>query len=187
MIVTGQKYGILTVCLLYAAIVTIWQLNYNSVYHDEALNITMGNQVLGMEYCPGCAQNTGSVLIHPVMAAIGDRIGGLAGARSVGILFGLGLTVALFGITRSLFTDAHANTAAILTVISSTYIYLSKLATYDIVSACFLAISFWLLVTSKQNQAFKALALAVASSLFLFLAAITKTETGCLQLPAQVP
>ncbi|HPX62217.1 MAG TPA: glycosyltransferase family 39 protein [Deltaproteobacteria bacterium] len=108
------------------------------------------------------------------MAALGDRIGGLAGARSVGILFGLGLTVALFGITRSLFTDAHANTAAILTVISSTYIYLSKLATYDIVSACFLAISFWLLVTSKQNQAFKALALAVASSLFLFLAAITK-------------
>jgi|GEM_PF-4295517 len=53
MIVTGQKYGILTVCLLYAAIVTIWQLNYNSVYHDEALNITMGNQVLGMEYSPG--------------------------------------------------------------------------------------------------------------------------------------
>lgn len=169
-----SQYSVLIFCLLYSIIVTVWNIDYNSVYHDEALNIVMGNQVLGQEACPGCPQNTGSVLVQPILAALGDRIGGLEGARGVGIIFGLGLTTSVFFLTRRMFTAEHANTAAILTVISSTHIYLSMLATYDIVSACFLALSFWLLIESKTLNSGKALLFLSLSSLLLFMAAITK-------------
>src|SRR3989338_8711623 len=86
----------LPIILLYGLVAIAWNLDYNSVYHDEALNILMGRQVLSGLSCPGCAQNTGSVLIQPVLAAIGDFFWGLRGARAVGILFGLGLTAIVY-------------------------------------------------------------------------------------------
>lgn len=169
-----KKYGILCLCLVYSVIISASHIDYNSPYHDEALNILMGNQVLALEACPDCPQNTGSVLVQPVLVALGDRVGGITGARGVGIIFALGLTVAVFFIARRLFSHAHANTAVILLVISSTYVYLSMLATYDIIAAFFLATSFWFLLISKDATYPKAYFFIAISSALLFMASITK-------------
>ncbi len=161
--------------LLYGVIAITWNFDYNSAYHDEALNILMGHQVLSSQRCDGCAQNTGSVLIQPVLAAIGDSIGGLRGARAVGIFFGIGLAIIVYATARLLLSEKHALIAALLFLFSGNTIYLSKLATYDIVSAFFLALSFLFLILSERKQLLHAVGIMLfCGALFLFLAAMTK-------------
>lgn len=161
--------------LLYGLVAMAWNLDYNSAYHDEALNILMGRQVLSGQSCYGCAQNTGSVLILPVLAAIGDSIGGLQGARAVGILFGLSLTAVVYITASILLSEKYALVAAVLFLFSGNTIYLSKLATYDIVSAFFLGLSFLFLILSKRKQPLYAIGITLFCGAFsLFLAAMTK-------------
>jgi hypothetical protein len=48
----SHKNRLLLAILLYRLIITASGLDYNSVYHDEALNILMGRNVLAGEHCP---------------------------------------------------------------------------------------------------------------------------------------
>lgn len=165
----------LPVILLYGLVAIAWNLDYNSVYHDEALNILMGRQVLGGLSCSGCAQNTGSVLIQPVLAAIGDFFGGLRGARAVGILFGLGLTAIVYFTARILFSEKYAFIAAMMFIFSGNVLYLSKLATYDIAAAFFLGLSFLCIQISEQKSSKNAAVFILfCAALSLFLSAMTK-------------
>ncbi len=186
-----NKYYLLGI-LAYGLIVMSWNVNYSSASHDEALNIYMGRQVLagflgfsGSELPDSSLQyrltnylipqHTGSVMVQPMLAAIGDHFCGLSGARSVGIFFGLGLTVIVYWITRTLFSDKHGLIAALLFLFSPTPLYLSKLATYDIVSVFFLALSFLLILLSERRvSVIRSCLWLFAGATALFLAAITK-------------
>lgn len=161
--------------LLAGMIMIASNLNFNSVYHDEALNILMGRQVLAGKVCPGCAQNTGSVIIHPVLAAMGDSVAGIYGARSVSILFGLGLTFIVYQITNILIPGKNSLIAAMLFLFSGNTMYLSKLATYDIVAAFFLGLSFLLILLSEQKQSsYRTGFMLLGGAFFLVLAAASK-------------
>jgi hypothetical protein len=166
---------ILPLILLYGLVMSVLNLNYNSVFIDEAYHITMGHEVLQHQPCPGCPYATGSVRIHPTLAAIGDSIGGIYGARMVNVLFGLLLTAAVYGTAMLLFEGSYGFIAAILFICTGQTLYLMKLATYDMIAAFFLGASFFLLVLSTKVQApwhrNAALMLGAAA---LFLASITK-------------
>lgn len=179
----AQNSRFLWVIIAYALIVTVWNLDYNSPYHDEAVNIRMGRQVLNGEACPSCAQNTGTVLVQPIMAAMGDAAGGIYGARAIGIIFGLGLTVAVDRISRVLLSEWHAFLATMLFVFSGNVLYLFKLATYDIVAAFFLGLSFMLILKAEKAGARSAALLLLAGSVSLFLAAATKYTASVFILP----
>lgn len=181
---SSQNGRLLGIILAYGFVITVLNLGYNSVYHDEALNILMGRQVLSGEFCPGCAQNTGSVIVQPVLAAIGDFLGGLRGARAVGIPFGLGLTVIIYLYAKNVFSVKNGLLSALIFTFTGTTLYVSKLATYDIVSAFFLGLSFYLIITS-ENQPFttRSALLLFAGSAFLFLAAMTKYVVSIFILP----
>lgn len=179
------KYGRwLWAILAYGLLAVLWDMGYNGVYHDEALNILMGRQVLGGLFCPGCPQNTGSVLIQPVLAAAGDAAGGLYGARAVGIPFGLGLTAVIFFTARRLCSEKSALLAALLFVFTGTAVYLSKLATYDIISAFFLGASFLLLVMAEGEAGRgKGRLMLFFSAVLLFLSAMTKYVAAVFIIP----
>ena len=162
---------LLWIILAYGLFVVGWNIGYSSAFHDEAISIFMGREVLSGQDCPLCPQTTGSVLIHPVLAAIGDEIGGLSGARAVGTLFGLGLAWIIYTTARIMFSEKHALLSAIIFLFTGTAIYLSKLATYDIIAAFFLGLSFLLILLSEKRQS--ALWL-LAGAVVLFIASITK-------------
>jgi hypothetical protein len=166
---------ILPLVLLYGLLISVVDLHYNSVFIDEAYHITMGHEVLNREPCPGCPYATGSVRIHPVIAAIGDSIGGIYGARIVNVMFGLLLTAAVYGTAMLLFEGRLGLIAAILFICTGQTLYLMKLATYDMIAAFFLGASFFLLVLSTKVRPrwhrSSALLLGAAA---LFLACITK-------------
>jgi hypothetical protein len=166
-----NKY--LLVILLYGFFAIGVNVNFNSPYHDEALNILMGRQILAHETIPGAAQNTGSVAIQPVFAALGDSIGGLWGARGVGIFFGLALTAIIYLSAHILLPKTQSLFAAALFLFSGTTMYLAKLATYDIVAAFFLGFSFLCILRAKASDRHTALWL-LTGAVTLFLASITK-------------
>ncbi len=161
--------------LLYGFIIMAFTLNYNSAYLDEAHNILMGQKVMTGQYCYTCKQYAGSVMIEPILASMGDYYGGIRGARVVSIFFGLGLTAVVYGITRQLFEGRYGLISAMLFLFSGTSLYLSKLATFDIVSAFFLGLALLLLLLGEKNQSFsrKGLLFFAAASA-LFLSAMTK-------------
>lgn len=161
--------------LLYAVIAMGGNLRYNSVSHDEALNILMGDQVFHGEACPNCDQHTGTTLIQPVLAYLGDSVAGLAGARCVSVLFGLGLIMALHGTAKCLLGEKMALLAALLTLFTGTVVYLGKLVTYDMAAAFFLAFSFYMIIKStlEVNPGWRNFFL-LCGALALFTAGISK-------------
>jgi 4-amino-4-deoxy-L-arabinose transferase-like glycosyltransferase len=161
--------------LLYGLAVSLLNLNYNSVFIDEAYHITMGREILRGEPCPGCPFATGSVHIHPTLAAVGDRIGGIYGARIVNVLFGLGLVAIVYLTAATLFEGSYGLIAAILFMCSGQTLYLMKLATYDMIAAFFLGASFCMFVISaKADAGWRRNAVLVAGSAALMLASATK-------------
>ena len=175
----GKSPGHLTMLLfgilLYGLVVSIMNLDYNSVFIDEAFHITMGRQLLAGAPCPGCPSHTGSVTTWPLLAAFGDSWGGLYGARAVAIALGLATTVAVYLTARLMLGNIHALFAAAIFQFSGQALYLMKMATYDMLAAFLLALSFLVLVASErvESPGYEAAALVVGS-IFLFLAAITK-------------
>ncbi len=179
----SQNSRFLLLILAFGFVAMVWDLSYNSPYHDEALNIRMGRQVLAGESCPACAQNTGSVIIQPVIAAVGDAAGGILGARMMGVLFGLGLTVVLYATSRRLLSEKHALLCAALFLFSGPALYLSKLATYDIIAAFFLGLSFMLIVQAEKVSKRVSWLLLLCGSLSLLLAAMSKYVVSVFVVP----
>lgn len=168
-----SRNGSLFLLLAYGFLITGVNLYFSSPYHDEALNIQMGRQVLGQDACPGCAQNTGSVAVQPILVALGDMVAGIWGSRALGIFFGLSLTGLIYAATATLIPRTQALFAATIFLFSGPTLYLSTLATYDIVAAFFLGLSLFCLLKARttvrhgDNWLFSA-------GIALFLASITK-------------
>lgn len=162
---------LLWVVMIYGLVAACWNLGHSSVSHDEAISIFMGRETLYGQDCPLCSQTTGSVMIHPVLSALGDKVGGLNGARAVGTLCGLGLTWTLYQTARILFSEKLALLSAILLLFTGTTLYLSTLATYDIIAAFLLSLSFLLVLFSEKNRSPLWL---FAGAIALFIASITK-------------
>ncbi len=164
------------IVLLYGLIASLLNLDYNSVFIDEAYHISMGHQLLRGEPCPGCPYATGSVTIHPVIAALGDSIGGLYGARAVNIVLGLMLITVIYTASWLLFGDRRLGLiAAVLLLFSGQTMYLMKLATYDMTAAFFLATAFLMVVVSGRLcfTTYGNIALLLAT-VAVFFASITK-------------
>jgi hypothetical protein len=166
----------LILLLLFGLILTAWNIDFSkSAFNDEAYHILLGHQVLNGQNCPGCPYATGSVLIHPILAALGDSIGELYGARAMSMLLGLALTVIIYLTARTLFDGKYSLLSAMMFLFSGTTLYLSKLATYDMTAAFFLGLSFLMIVLSeKEHSIFRMNLWRLIGAAALFLAAITK-------------
>lgn len=157
--------------LLYGLFMTGWDLSYSSVSSTEALNIFTGRQVLTGNFDPVSTVHTGSPYIFPSLAAIGDIVGGLPGARAVGIPFGLALTWIMYRTGCLLFSKGQGLLSAILFLATGTAVFFSGSATGDIVAAMFLGLSFYLVLLSEKQQSPIVL---TAGATALFLASVTK-------------
>lgn len=177
-----SEYGkyLIWFILLYGLLITVLNLNYNSIYMDEAIPILIGRQLLEGAACTGCPYMTGSVLIQPVFMAIGDYLGGLYGARIMNTLIGLGLTIIIYLTARLMFNKKLGIIAAFLFICSGQTLYLMKLATYDMIAAFFLGFAFLMIVVSEKAETEDLRRIALFEGAFiLFIAAITKYLIPC--------
>jgi hypothetical protein len=181
----GRNRRWLWIILAYGVVITGIDLNYSSIFHDEAISVFMGrNALLNLACDDLCLQNTGSVLVQPVLVAMGDAIGGIYGVRAVTTVFGIGLALVMYFTGRILFSEKHGLISSMLFLFTGTVLYLSKLGTYDIIAAFFLGLSFLLILKSKEHR--PRLAgnfLLVAAAVSLFLASITKYTASVYIVP----
>jgi len=172
---SSHRRLLLLAILLYGLIVSLVDLDYNSVFIDEAFQITMGQEIIGGEPCLGCPHHTGSVMIWPVLAALADSVGGIHAVRILNILIGLALTVIVYATAATLFGGSTGLIAAALFMCTGQTLYLMKLGTYDMIAAFFIGASFFMFVVSASTAApwHRNLAIVFGAAA-LFLAAITK-------------
>ncbi len=172
---SSHRRLLLLAVLLYGLIVSLTDLDYNSVFIDEAFQITMGQEIVRGEPCLGCPHHTGSVMIWPVLAALADSAGGIHGVRILNVVIGLLLTVIIYATAATMFGGNLGLVAAALFMCTGQTLYLMKLGTYDMIGAFFIGASFYMFVVSASTEAAWHRNLAIVfGAAALFLAAITK-------------
>jgi hypothetical protein len=122
-------------------------------HHDEALAIFLGRAVWAGQACDGvCAQHTGSVFVHPALAALGDDWKGLYGARLVSVGCGLVLLAAVIATGWLLMGPTGGWLSGALLLVQAPFLYVSRMALYDVVAASFLGIGVAALVAADRYR-----------------------------------
>jgi hypothetical protein len=138
-------YIILTLAYLVRAI----DLNYNTAFNDEAIYIVIGRMGLFASDWWSYGANrwmAGLPYIYPTLSALAYQTGGLLASRYLNVIFGVLIVEETYRLSKLLaIFDKKTNNlaaliAAFLVAFSSIGIYVSKLATYDLLS--FLALIF---------------------------------------------
>jgi hypothetical protein len=143
----------LMIILTVQVVLSIRLIRSNTAFSDEALYLWAGR----LEWSgwlhhtvvpPFATYFSGAPVVYPPLGAIANAIGGLTGARALSLLFMLGSTVLLHGLTRRIYDRRSAGFAAALFVGLGSAQFLGTFATYDAMAMFLLALATWLGVRS---------------------------------------
>jgi putative flippase GtrA len=157
----------------------------NTAYIDEATYLYAGGQELSHWIHGGPVVDyqlwfSGSPAVYPPVGAIASAIGGLMGARILGLCFVLGATTLLFQVANSLISRNSALLGSALFAALGTTQFLSGFATYDPMALFLLVLSVYLTIGRRNAHATLAGAaiLTVLAPTALALANATKYATA---------
>ena len=178
------KLALLALLLVQVALAARPGMN-GTPFEDEGLYIYMGHRMIDhllhgaflSEY-PG-AYFSGAPGFYPVLAALGDHVGGLQGARTVSLLFALGATICVNGLGRQLHGRLAGLLGAAAFVLCGSVIYQSDFATFDSTTLFLVAAAAWLTVYSVRHDRYL---WAPAVAVLLVLAFYAK-YAGAVYLP----
>jgi hypothetical protein len=156
---------LLLLILLLQVSTSLLALN-NTAFQDEALYLLAGHQILlswqgQTPYLePYGLYFSGYPFFYPVIAGFLDFLGGLEAARLFSLLCMLIVTTCIYGLTLQLFDRKSALVAAFLFACEGSVLFVGRLATYDALCCCLLALSLnFCLRASKAPSARRLLAL----------------------------
>jgi hypothetical protein len=174
-----RRWPLLAVLATQAALSArlVWS---NTAFQDEGLYLWSGHLELAhlLHHTPipdFASYFSGAPVIYPVIAALADDVGGLAGARLLSLVFIVVTTVLLHGVTRRLFSSrAAALFAVLLFAGTGPAQFLGAFATYDAMALMLLAIATWLGVLASGFRFPGGFALIVIAAMTLAAANATK-------------
>lgn len=132
---------------------------HNTAFEDEALYLYAGHhEIAWLLHHQTTFDNystyfSGAPFLYPVLGASADGMFGLEGARALSLVFMLGSTCCVWGVTRRLYGRPAAACAAALFAVAAPTLFLSRLATYDPMSLFLLAFSLWIVVATARGMA----------------------------------
>src|SRR5579862_1362605 len=135
-----------------------WTLLHNTAFQDEANYIFAGRQMwqywlggppVGINYSYFIS---GYPYVYPVFAGALDLLGGLELVRALSLLCMLVVTACGYYVTKQLFEQKSATFAAAFFACQGPVLFLSRLATYDPLCLCLLALSMALAVNASQAK-----------------------------------
>ena len=132
---------------------------HNTAFEDEALYLYAGHHEIAwlLHHTPTydnyATYFSGAPFLYPVIGAAADGLFGLEGARALSLVFMLGATCCVWGVTRRLYGRPAAACAAALFAVAAPTLFLSRLATYDPMSLFLLAFSLWIVVATARRMA----------------------------------
>ena len=168
------------VVLLASFIVRVIDLNYNSAFNDEAIYIVVGRMGLFTSDWWSYGANrwmAGLPYIYPTLSALAYQTGGVMGSRFLNVIFGTFIVEEIYRLTRliAIFDRKTNQIAAIIAAFIAGFsgigIFVSKLATYDLLSFLLLIVGINSFMKAKYFSNGKYYFLAF---ICLFLAFLTK-------------
>ena len=131
---------------------------HNSAFEDEALYLYAGHHEIAwlFHHTPTfdnySTYFSGAPFLYPVLGAAADGLFGLEGARLLSLVFMLGATCCVWGVSRRLYGRPAAACAAALFAVAAPTLFLSRLATYDPMSLFLLSLSLWIVVATARSM-----------------------------------
>jgi len=132
---------------------------HNTAFEDEALYLYAGHHEIAWllhhtsTYDNYSTYFSGAPFLYPVLGGAMDGVFGLEGARALSLVFMLGATCFVWGVTRRLYGRPAAACAAALFAVAAPTLFLSRLATYDPMSLFLLSFSLWIVVATARRMA----------------------------------
>src|SRR5258708_32309623 len=174
----------LPLILLLQAITSLLAL-HNTAFQDEGLYLLAGQQIFlswmgKTPYLePYGLYFSGYPSFYPVIGGVLDFLGGLEAARLFSLLCMLIVTACVYCMTSQFFDRKSALMAALLFACEGSVLFLGRLATYDALCLCLLALAVMLsLRASKAASARTLLALGP-----LLVLAVSAKSVGLLCVP----
>lgn len=129
----------------------------STAFQDEGLYLWAGHLELshffdGTKIPAFSTYFSGAPVSYPPIAALADSVGGLAAARLLSLLFMLGATSLLWGLTARLFGRRSAILAAALFALLGPTQLLGSLATYDAMALFLMALAAWCAVRGRYDE-----------------------------------
>jgi hypothetical protein len=171
-----------------------WTLLQNTAFQDEALYVYAGDQIwrhwlFGLPLLdPYSYYFSGYPYVYPIIGGALNRLGGLELARSFSLVCMLIVTACGYYVTKQLFHQKSAVFAAMFFVCQGPVLYLSRLATYDPLCLCLIAVGMALAVNASLAQRpwralsigpFLVLAFGAKYAALLFIPSILATLALC--------
>jgi hypothetical protein len=148
----------LLVIVTIQVVLSVRLLRSNSAFNDEALYLWAG-RLEWSHWLHGTAVPdfpgyfSGAPVVYPPLGAVADAVGGLAAARILSLLFMVGATVLLHGLTKRIFDPRSAAFAAALFVGLGSAQFLGAFATYDAMAVFLLALATWVGIRAAGCEA----------------------------------
>ncbi|MER5179614.1 glycosyltransferase family 39 protein [Streptomyces sp. NPDC002896] len=156
----------------------------DSASPEEAANLVVGRQEFD-HLVNGTAVTTdlvdrvpGSASLYPVLAGAADKLHGLAGARLLSLLFALVATALLYSLTRRMFNERVASSAAAAYAVLQSTVVVGYYASPDALALMLVALAAWIVVYTDRAPALVVLAAAPVAAL-----AAAVDHTSVLVLP----
>jgi 4-amino-4-deoxy-L-arabinose transferase-like glycosyltransferase len=147
----------LPLILIFQALLT-WMLLHNTAFQDEGLYIYAGRQILQNWFWKQPLFDrysfyfSGNPYVYPIIAGGLDMLGGLELVRSFSTICMLTVTACGYYVTSKLFNKQSAVFAALFLVCQGPVLFLSRLATYDPLCLCLLALGTALAVKASMAR-----------------------------------
>jgi len=171
-----------------------WILLQNTDFQDEALYVYAGRQIW-QQWLGGAPfldhysyYFSGYPYVYPIIGGGLDLLGGLELARSFSLVCMLIVTACGYYVTKKLFNQESAIFAAIFFVCQGPVLFLSRLATFDSLCLCLLAVGTALAVNASLAQRpwralgigpFLVLAFGAKYAALLFIPSVLATLALC--------
>jgi len=176
------ELGLFIALLFGSFMMGINNLNYNTLFLDEAINAVIGKDLLqGIYSRNAMAFHFGSYL-YPAVSAIINKMGGVTTMRLASTLMMCLTSVFVYFTTRKLFGRKASLFSMMLFSFSGNILNLGQFAVYDSLALPFLAASLFLLVTATTSGDHQR-RLFLSSSACAILATLSK-YIGLIYLPA---
>jgi len=167
-----ERRAALLVILAAAWYLRAMNASYCSAYMDESVYVLYGRMFLARHFEAPIDEPlrwSFGWYLWPMMAAIGDKLGGIIAVRELAALLGTATVGAVYGFSRRLFSPVVGLASAAAFAILAPAIYNSRIATRDSGSLCFFALGLWVYTCAFQENRKRDWLAACASFFAAFL------------------
>jgi hypothetical protein len=176
------EHVLFVVALAVILLIRLSNLQYNTLFLDEAINAVIGEDYLARTFDRGAMSFHFGSYLYPAVSGTLAELGGVMALRAGAAVTTTAASIFVYLVTRLLFEERAALFAMILFGLNGASISLGQLAVYDTLAVPFLALSLYLMVRAAwetEQQRYYLL----GSSAAMVGAALSK-YIGLLYIPA---